>query len=167
MVIWTFVSIGTFLRASFGHHRSRHKLVNTFFTSNADKITTILSDNRDADIRLTELIRDWEKKQNHQLDYIRFLIKTGPSLGLIGTLIPMGKALSSLSDGDMGAMSGNMLTAFTSTIIGLLCGTVAYLISLQREKWLQADFLRCEAQAEILLRDAMEAEKVRGKSIPV
>lgn len=157
MVLWTAISIGAFLRAYLARPRWKHRLVKDFFASNADKITAILGDSRYADIRMTELVREWEKKQHHRLDYIRFLIKTGPSLGLIGTLIPMGKALASLSEGDMAAMSGNMLTAFTSTIMGLLCGTVAYLISLQREKWLQADFLSCETQAEILLRDAAEA----------
>ena len=53
----------------------------------------------------------------------RLLVKVGPSLGLLGTLIPMGTALASLATGNLDAMAGQMVVAFTTTIIGLACGT--------------------------------------------
>lgn len=154
MVIWTLISIGVFLRTWLVRARQPRGAVQAFFAQHEPEIAAILSENPYPDIRLTEMVRSWEKKQNGRLDNIRFLIKTGPSIGLVGTLIPMGKALASLSGGDMAAMSGNMLTAFTSTIIGLVCGTVAYLISLKWEKWLHADFLSCEVEVETRLRMA-------------
>ncbi|MDX3912962.1 MAG: MotA/TolQ/ExbB proton channel family protein [Pseudosphingobacterium sp.] len=154
MVVWTLISIGAFFRTWLMRIRKPRAAVHTFFAQHEGEITALLAESPYPDIRLTELVRSWEKKQNNRLDNIRFLIKTGPSIGLVGTLIPMGKALSSLSSGDMAAMSGNMLTAFTSTIIGLVCGTVAYLISLKWEKWLHADFLNCEVEAETRLRFA-------------
>ncbi|MFC6101168.1 MotA/TolQ/ExbB proton channel family protein [Olivibacter domesticus] len=154
MVVWTLIGIGIFLRTGMVRIRKPKEAVHAFFKQHEGEIKAILTESPYPDIRLTELVRSWEKKQNGRLDNIRFLIKTGPSIGLVGTLIPMGKALASLSGGDMTAMSGNMLTAFTSTIIGLVCGTIAYLISLKWEKWLHADFLACEVEAETRLRMA-------------
>ena len=51
------------------------------------------------------------------------LVKVGPSLGLLGTLIPMGSSLASLATGNLEAMAGQMIVAFTTTIIGLATGT--------------------------------------------
>jgi biopolymer transport protein ExbB/TolQ len=63
------------------------------------------------------------------------LVKVGPSLGLLGTLIPMGTALAALSTGNLDAMAGQMVVAFTTTIIGLACGTAAYVILTVRQSW--------------------------------
>ena len=63
------------------------------------------------------------------------LVKVGPSLGLIGTLIPMGTALAALAGGNLEAMAGQMVVAFTTTIIGISCGTVAFVVLTVRQHW--------------------------------
>jgi biopolymer transport protein ExbB/TolQ len=63
------------------------------------------------------------------------LVKVGPALGLLGTLIPMGTSLASLAAGNLEAMAGSMVVAFTSTIIGLATGTLAYVIASVRLAW--------------------------------
>jgi len=65
----------------------------------------------------------------------RILVKVGPSLGLLGTLIPMGSSLASLAAGDLEAMAGQMVVAFTTTIIGLATGTLAYVVAAIRQGW--------------------------------
>jgi biopolymer transport protein ExbB/TolQ len=65
----------------------------------------------------------------------RTLVKVGPSLGLLGTLIPMGTSLASLAAGNLEAMAGQMVVAFTTTIIGLACGTLAYVVAVVRQSW--------------------------------
>jgi biopolymer transport protein ExbB/TolQ len=65
----------------------------------------------------------------------RTLVKVGPSLGLLGTLIPMGTSLASLAAGNLEAMAGQMVVAFTTTIIGLACGTLAYVVAVVRQGW--------------------------------
>ena len=65
----------------------------------------------------------------------RTLVKVGPSLGLLGTLIPMGTSLASLAAGNLEAMAGQMVVAFTTTIIGLACGTLAYIVAVVRQSW--------------------------------
>ena len=63
------------------------------------------------------------------------LVKVGPSLGLLGTLIPMGSSLAAMAAGNLEAMAGQMVVAFTTTIVGLACGTVAYVIQTVRQGW--------------------------------
>ncbi|WP_257667252.1 MotA/TolQ/ExbB proton channel family protein [Parapedobacter tibetensis] len=159
MVCWTTISLGIFLREWIDHKRKGSQRLRVFRQEHDESIAEILRNPKYADIRLTEMVRRWEKKLNNRLDNIRFMIKAGPSIGLVGTLIPMGHALASLSSGDMTAMSENMVTAFTSTIVGITCGTIAYLIALGKEKWLHADFLACEVYVETRLREIAPSDK--------
>lgn len=65
----------------------------------------------------------------------RTLVKVGPSLGLLGTLIPMGSSLAALAAGNLDAMAGQMVVAFTTTIIGLATGTLAYVLAAIQQSW--------------------------------
>jgi biopolymer transport protein ExbB/TolQ len=84
---------------------------------------------------LEHLVLASEERARKALSGSRLLVKVGPSLGLLGTLIPMGTALAALSTGNLEAMSGQMVVAFTTTIIGLACGTAAYAILTVRQHW--------------------------------
>lgn len=88
-----------------------------------------------ADGGLEHLVLDREDRVRRGLNNSRMLVKVGPSLGLIGTLIPMGASLASLASGNLEAMAGQMVVAFTTTIIGLATGTVAYVVSAVRQSW--------------------------------
>ena len=81
------------------------------------------------------LLLEHEERARHSLIPSRVLVKVGPSLGLLGTLIPMGTALASLATGNLEAMAGQMIVAFTTTIIGLATGTVAYVVAALRHAW--------------------------------
>jgi biopolymer transport protein ExbB/TolQ len=76
-----------------------------------------------------------EESVRNTVNPSRTLVKVGPSLGLLGTLIPMGTSLASLAAGNLEAMAGQMVVAFTTTIIGLACGTVAYVVAVIRQGW--------------------------------
>ncbi len=62
-------------------------------------------------------------------------------LGLMGTLIPMGPALRGLSQGDLESMTGNLIIAFNTTVIGLLVGALCYVIFTIRQHWYNKDLL--------------------------
>lgn len=81
------------------------------------------------------LVLEHEERERHRLNSSRTLVKVGPSLGLVGTLIPMGASLASLASGNLQAMAGQMVVAFTTTIIGLVTGTVAYIVTVVRQSW--------------------------------
>ena len=84
---------------------------------------------------LEHLVLESEERLRHSLNAARVLVKVGPSLGLLGTLIPMGSSLASLATGDLAAMAGQMVVAFTTTIIGLATGTLAYVVAAARQSW--------------------------------
>lgn len=84
---------------------------------------------------LEHLVLEYEERVRITLGSPRMLVKIGPALGLMGTLIPMGTALASLAAGNLDAMAGQMVVAFTTTIIGLATGTLAYLVASVRLGW--------------------------------
>ena len=88
---------------------------------------------------------------SRRLDHIRFVIKVGPALGLMGTLIPMGISLAALAEGNIPKMAGSMVTAFTATVAGLGSGVLAYLLALSRERWAREDVREMAHAAELAL----------------
>jgi biopolymer transport protein ExbB/TolQ len=84
---------------------------------------------------LEHLVLTREERIRRSLVNPRMLVKVGPSLGLLGTLIPMGSSLASLAAGNLEAMAGQMVVAFTTTIIGLVTGTLAYVVAAVRQGW--------------------------------
>ena len=88
---------------------------------------------RDGD--LEHLVLQREDVLRRGLTPPRVLIRVGPSLGLLGTLIPMGSALAALASGNLEAMAGQMIVAFTTTIVGLAIGTLAFVVATVRNGW--------------------------------
>jgi biopolymer transport protein ExbB/TolQ len=69
-----------------------------------------------------------------RLERTRLLVRAGPALGLMGTLIPLSPALAGLAAGDVQELSENLRVAFSVTVIGLLIGAIAFGISLVRDR---------------------------------
>lgn len=84
---------------------------------------------------LEHLVLETEETLRHELNPSRILVKVAPSLGLLGTLIPMGVSLAAMAAGNLETMAGQMVVAFTTTIVGLACGTLAYVINTVRQGW--------------------------------
>lgn len=88
----------------------------------------------------------WQRK----VDLLRGMVKLGPSLGLMGTLIPLGPALVGLAVGDIQTMSNNLVIAFSTTVLGLFVGMLAgYLVTIHKH-WYQADLSLLNFAAERL-----------------
>ncbi len=102
---------------------------------------------------LENVVAEAEERLRHSLDGPRALVKIGPSLGLIGTLIPMGSSLAAMAGGNMTAMAGQMVVAFTSTIIGLATGTVAYGLVALRQNWVSASIREQRYLAEVVVAE--------------
>ncbi len=108
---------------------------------------------RDADgvgaaMELDSAISRAERRRARSLDRVRFAIRVGPSLGLMGTLIPMATALASLAGGDLTGLAESMVTAFATTVVGLGVGIVAYLLTLVRQRWAEEELAALEVRAE-------------------
>lgn len=84
---------------------------------------------------LERTIGDYEIAASKELGKSKLLVKLGPVLGLMGTLIPMGPALTGLSTGDVAAMAQNMTVAFATTVVGLVIGTVGFITLQVGQRW--------------------------------
>jgi len=85
-------------------------------------------------LRALKVLTDTEQVAARLLDRTRIFIRLGPILGLMGTLIPISPALVALAAGDVRTLSANLIIAFSTTVVGLLVGLMAFLVSLFRER---------------------------------
>ena len=63
------------------------------------------------------------------------IAKLGPIFGLLGTLIPLGPGIVALGQGDTITLSQSIMSAFDTTVAGLISAAVAMLISAVRKSW--------------------------------
>lgn len=89
------------------------------------------------------------------LDRLRILVRVAPSLGLIGTLIPMGTGLAALGQGDMTKLTTDLVIAFTTTVVGLAIGTCAFFFYTVRRRWIEEDVRNMELATELLTAEHM------------
>lgn len=151
LTFWIVISFGSFLR-EYLERRRGYCIAVKRYKNMLDSEMSLSAVNGNIDINLERLLQDAELCLIKSLDRIRFVIRVGPALGLMGTLIPMGIALSALAQGDMPKMAGSMVTAFTTVVVGLACSVGAYLMSLVKEKWVRADMREMEYLTELTLR---------------
>ncbi len=90
------------------------------------------------------IIADYSFKTDRKLNIGRILMRTGPMLGLMGTLIPMGPALTGLAAGDINSMAVNMQVAFATTVTGIFVGGAGYVLTLVKQRWRTEDITALE-----------------------
>lgn len=89
-------------------------------------------------------LADYEHAAERRLDRTRILVRAGPALGLMGTLIPLAPGLAALGRGDVSTLAGDLRTAFAATTVGLLVGTVAFALTLIRTRMYSEDLTALE-----------------------
>ncbi|HXW59204.1 MAG TPA: MotA/TolQ/ExbB proton channel family protein [Solirubrobacteraceae bacterium] len=89
-------------------------------------------------------LADYELAVQRRLDHTRILVRAGPALGLMGTLIPLAPGLAALGRGEVSTLATDLRTAFAATTIGLLVGTVAFALTLTRTRMYTEDLTALE-----------------------
>jgi biopolymer transport protein ExbB/TolQ len=92
-------------------------------------------------------LADYELAVQRRLDHTRILVRAGPALGLMGTLIPLAPGLAALGRGEVGTLATDLRTAFAATTVGLLVGTVAFALTLTRTRMYSEDLTALERAA--------------------
>lgn len=102
----------------------------------ADTLATLVENPADPGIhdRRAKALADFDLSSLRKLERSRMLVRFGPALGLMGTLIPLSPALEGLAEGDVAQLSDNLRAAFSVTVLGLLIGAIAFSISLVRDR---------------------------------
>lgn len=88
------------------------------------------------------------------------IAKIAPMLGLLGTLIPLGPGIIALGQGDTITLSSSLLTAFDTTILGLIAAAVAIVISTIRSRW----YDNYMSVLETLMECILEVEKKNAEA---
>ncbi len=110
----------------------------------------LLLENRDNDAYCERLIANYEVEANQRLSQPRLLMKLGPMLGLMGTLIPMGPALVGLANGDISSMAYNMQVAFSTTVVGLVIAVIGIVTLQVKQRWFALEMNNLEYVDQIL-----------------
>ncbi|WP_298523121.1 MotA/TolQ/ExbB proton channel family protein [uncultured Methanobrevibacter sp.] len=76
-----------------------------------------------------------EEKTEDALRKTDIITRIGPTLGLMGTLIPMGPGLAALGAGDINTLASSLTVAFNTTIVGIGSGALCYVIGKVRSGW--------------------------------
>ncbi len=149
IVAWLLLQLGATLRETVERLMGRQRRRDTGLAMIAEAAQ---GSPDDLALRLEARVLDAEAKAARRLNAVRFAIKVGPSLGLMGTLIPMSAALTGLAKGDLPSLAGNMVIAFSSTVVGIAAGVVAYVLTLVREDWTRRDLDALRLEADRLLQ---------------
>lgn len=117
------------------------------------EVLTRIADNHDIgpDARkalASELISAEETRLIKKTNKTDILVRVGPSLGLLGTLIPLGPGLAALGTGDIATLAQFLTIAFDTTVTGLTIGAIAFLISKYKKQWYEAELIDVETVAE-------------------
>ena len=85
------------------------------------------------------LLDNYERRQNMRIKRTELIVKLGPTFGLLGTLIPLGPGIIALAQGDTATLSYSLLSAFDTTVIGLICGAFCAVMTAIRKNWYEKD----------------------------
>lgn len=96
----------------------------------------------------SELISGEETRLIKKTNKTDILVKVGPILGLLGTLIPLGPGLAALGSGDIMTLAQSLTIAFDTTVTGLSIGALSFLISRFKKQWYETDLIDVETVAE-------------------
>ena len=86
-----------------------------------------------------------------RINRVRTWVKLGPTIGLIGTLIPLGSALSSLANNNFKQLAESGTHSIGATVMGLTIGALCMIVVTHYERWYAIDL------AEV--RHAIEKEE--------
>jgi biopolymer transport protein ExbB/TolQ len=106
-------------------------------------------------------LADFELAAQRRLDRTRLLVRAGPAIGLMGTLIPLAPGLAALGRGDMARLAADLHVAFAATVIGLLVGTTAFALTLARTRMYGEDLNALERAGEELVDLALADAAMR------
>ena len=104
------------------------------------KVLTEIASSSELDVNSREalarkLVEFEEEKIDHTLRQTDIITRVGPTLGLMGTLIPMGPGLAALGAGDVNTLADSLTLAFNTTIVGIGSGALCYVIGKIRSGW--------------------------------
>lgn len=122
------------------------------------RLRTVVHDPAYSEIATENFIQDTTLNLWKKIDRLRILVRVAPSLGLIGTLIPMGTGLAALGQGDLSRLSSDLVIAFTTTVVGMTVGITAFFMYTVKRRWIEEDVKNLELAAELITGEMLKKE---------
>ena len=110
--------------------------------------------------QISKALADFDFDSQRRLSRTRLLVRAGPALGLMGTLIPLSPALTGLAAGNTAELSHDLRIAFSVTVVGLMIGAVAFGLSLTRDRMYGQDLSDLEYVAAVINDPRPRAERM-------
>lgn len=137
-------------------NQMKEEIANSNLFDYQKEVLTRIADNYDIgpDARkalASELISAQETRLIKKTNKTDILVRVGPSLGLLGTLIPLGPGLAALGGGDIATLAESLTIAFDTTVSGLTVGALSFLISKYKKQWYESELIDVETVAEAVL----------------
>jgi biopolymer transport protein ExbB/TolQ len=107
-------------------------------------------------VHCDKYIADCHAGYARELERLKFTLKIGPMLGLMGTLIPMGPALVGLANGNIESMAYNMQMAFATTVIGIFVGAVGLITFFVKKLWYNEEIANLQYVLDLKIYDKSE-----------
>lgn len=101
------------------------------------------------------LVEEEEANVERKLSRTDIITRIGPTLGLMGTLIPMGPGLAALGAGDINTLASSLTIAFNTTIVGIGSGALCYVLGKIRTQWYDKYLAQLDSLSDAIL-DFME-----------
>jgi biopolymer transport protein ExbB/TolQ len=98
-----------------------------------------------------KLVEDEQMTLLKKTNLTDILVRVGPVLGLLGTLIPLGPGLSALGSGQIATLASALTIAFDTTVVGLTISSLSYVVSKYKKQWYETDLTTTETVAESVL----------------
>jgi biopolymer transport protein ExbB/TolQ len=105
-------------------------------------------------------LASYELQIQRRLDRTRMLVRAGPAIGLMGTLIPLAPGLTALGSGNYSRLAGDLKVAFAATVLGILVGTAAFALTLVRTRVYTEDLASLERAVASLAPQATPHHRV-------
>lgn len=103
------------------------------------------------EILARKLVEDEEEKIDKKLRRTDIITRIGPTLGLMGTLIPLGPGLAALGSGDINTLASSLTVAFNTTIVGIGSGALSYFLGKIRGTWYDKHLSDLDALSDAIL----------------
>ncbi len=126
------------------------------------RLRDVVNDPAYSELAVENLIQQTTLDMWKRVDRLRILVRIAPSLGLIGTLIPMGTGLAALGQGDMTRLSSDLVIAFTTTVVGMAVGIMAFFFYTIKRRWIEEDIKNLELAAELIVETGRENEREKN-----
>ena len=147
LAVWILFECGRLVSEWLARRRTAQGTPSPVVANYLNALDSLLTSSpEEADIQ--NLLREKIQDANTSLDKFRIATRIGPALGLVGTLVPMGTALASLGQGDMSVMTSELVLAYTTTVVGLVIGSVSFCVYSVRFRFVEDDIREMEFRTE-------------------